>query len=302
VTAEPTTDDGTADESDHGTTGERDDEDRVALVTGAASGIGRATAVAFHDAGWTTYATDLPDRIADADLPEGCRRAALDVTDADDRERVVEQVVDETGRFDCLVNNAGYAVPGAVEDVPVEAGREQFDVLVHGPHGLVREALKHMRDAGSGTVVNVTSVLGRTVVPGSGLYCAAKHAAEGLSDALRMELDATGVDVVAVEPAWVDTDFDGTAGDRLDDLERTDAYADIYEPYDAGTSVLDGGPLAVAPERVGETVLRAAEADQPPARLPVGAAAQALAASRYLPDPLQDRVKLTVGRLYSALR
>lgn len=293
MTAEPTTDDREA--------GEGDDEDRVALVTGAASGIGRATAVAFHDAGWTTYATDLPDRIADAELPEGCRRTALDVTAAGDRERVVDQVVEETGRLDCLVNNAGYAVPGAVEDVTVAAGREQFDVLVHGPHGLVREALPHMRATDAGTVVNVTSVLGRTVVPGCGLYCAAKYAAEGLTDALRMELDATGVDVVAVEPAWVDTDFDGAASDRLADLERTDAYADVYEPYDADRSVLDGGPLAVAPERVGETVLRAAEADQPPARLPVGRAAQALVAARYLPEALQDRVKLAVGRVAAAL-
>jgi NAD(P)-dependent dehydrogenase (short-subunit alcohol dehydrogenase family) len=294
VTTDRAATDGTARES-------MPDEDRVALVTGAASGIGRATAVALHDAGWTTYATDLADRIETADLPDGCRRAALDVTDAGDRERVVDRVVDETGRLDCLVNNAGYAVPGAVEDVPVGDGREQFDVLVHGPHGLVREALPHMRAAGTGTVVNVTSVLGRTAFPGAGLYCAAKFAAEGLTDALRMELDATGVSVVAVQPAWVDTGFEPAANDRLADVERTDAYAAVYEPYDAGTSVLDGGPLAVAPERVAETVRRAAEAAEPPARLPVGTTAQALAATRYLPDPVQDRVKLAVGRVAAAL-
>jgi len=274
-----------------------DDEDRVVLVTGAGSGIGRATVQRFHEAGWTVWATDVAtDGLAD--LPSGVHTAELDVTDAADRERVVARVVEASGGLDCLVNNAGFAVPGPVEDVPVERGREQFDVLVHGPHGLVRETLPHLRERG-GTVVTVTSVLGRAALPGAGLYSAAKFAAEGLTDALRMELADTDADAVAVEPAWVETAFEADAVGRLDDLDRTDAYDDVYEQYEAG--LFDGGPLAVSPDRVAEAILTAAEASAPGSRYPVGPVAQAVAASRYLPDPIADRVTLTVSKLVTAL-
>jgi len=274
-----------------------DDRERVVLLTGAGSGIGAATAEQFHDAGWTVWATDL-DADALTGLPDGVHTATLDVTDAGDRERVVARVVAEHGRLDCLVNNAGYAVPGAVEDVPVERAREQFDVLVHGPHGLLRESLPQLRESG-GTAITVTSVLGRTAIPGTGVYSAAKFAAEGLSDALRMELADTDADAVAVEPAWVRTNFEATAEDGLADLDRTDAYADVYDRYDDG--VLDGGPLAVGPDRVAETILEAAEAGDPAARYPVGTVAQAITAARYLPDPIADRLTVTVTKVVAAL-
>jgi NAD(P)-dependent dehydrogenase (short-subunit alcohol dehydrogenase family) len=285
------TDETTADEeTDH-------DRERVVLLTGAGSGIGAATAERFHDAGWTVWATDLDADLL-ADLPAGVCTAALDVTDGADRERVVARVVDEHGRLDCLVNNAGYAVAGPVEDVPVERAREQFDVLVHGPHGLLRESLPHLRESG-GTAVTVTSVLGRAALPGVGVYAAAKFAAEGLTDALRMELTDTAADAVAVEPAWVRTSFEATADEGLDDRDRTAAYADVYDRYDGG--LLDGGPLSVGPDRVAETVLEAAEATDPATRYPVGTVAQAVAATRYLPDPLADRLKLAGSKVVVAL-
>ncbi len=292
--------DGSDDASEAATTTADDDaadEDRVVLVTGAGSGIGRATVERFHEAGWTVWATDVAtDRLAD--LPEGVHAAELDVTDAADRTAVVDRVVAESGGLDCLVNNAGFAVPGAVEDVPVERGREQFDVLVHGPHGLIRATLPHLRERG-GTVVTVTSVLGRSALPGAGLYSAAKFAAEGLTDALRMELDGTAADAVAVEPAWVETAFEGAALDELDAVDRTDAYADLYDRYEAG--LLDGGPLAVSPDRVAEAILTAATATDPGSRYSVGPVARAVAAARYLPDPIADRVTLTVSRLVAAV-
>lgn len=285
-----------------GETGETDEttdaeEDRVVLVTGAGSGIGRATVERFHDEGWTVWATDVAtDRLEG--LPDGVRTAVLDVTDAADRDGVVARVLEESGGLDCLVNNAGFAVPGAVEDVPVERGREQFDVLVHGPHGLVRETLPHLRERG-GTVVTVTSVLGRAALPGAGLYSAAKFAAEGLTDALRMELAETDADVVAVEPAWVETGFETAAVDRLDELDRTDAYDDVYDRYERG--LLDGGPLAVSPDRVARAIVTAADATAPDSRYPVGPVAGAVAASRYLPDPIADRVTLAVSKLVATV-
>jgi NAD(P)-dependent dehydrogenase (short-subunit alcohol dehydrogenase family) len=285
---ERTAADATTDDPDH---------ERVVLLTGAGSGIGSATAERFHEAGWTVWATDV-DRDHLADLSDDVRTAKLDVTDADDRERVVAEIVDEDDRLDCLVNNAGYAVTGPVEDVPVERAREQFDVLVHGPHGLLRESLPHLRDSG-GTAVTVTSVLGRTGLPGAGAYCAAKYAGEGLTDALRMELADTPADAVAVEPAWVRTNFEATAEDTRADLDRTPAYADVYDLHDDG--VLDGGPFAVGPERVAETILEAAAHDDPAARYPVGTVAQAITSTRYLPAPLADRLILAGSKVVAAL-
>lgn len=254
------------------------------LITGAASGIGAATARGFLDRGWTVWATDVDEEGLER-LPRGCRRTVLDVTNSDRIEAVVRQVVDESGRLDCLVNNAGFAVPGTVEDVPREAVREVFDVVVHGAHDLIRTSLPSLRESG-GTVVNVSSVLGRSAYPGLGAYCSAKFALEGLTDALRLEV-GDAVDVVAVEPAWVDTGFDETARAELDRIDPSPAYREVYDLY-GEDSVLRGGRLGVSPERVARTIVRAASATDPSTRYPVGWAARLIVAASCLPDPIED--------------
>lgn len=258
--------------------------DPTVLITGAGSGIGAATTRRFLDRGWTVWATDVDESALDA-LPAAIERAVLDVTDPDRIEAVVERIVDESGRLDCLVNNAGFAVPGALEDVPGDAMREVFEVTVHGPHELVRATMPHLRATG-GTVVNVSSVLARSAYPGLGAYCSAKFALEGLTDALRLEV-GDAVDVVAVEPAWVDTDFDEAARAQLDRVDRSDAYRDLYALY-GEDSVLRGGRFAVSPDRVAETVVEATTAPDPAARYPVGWIARAIGATRCLPDPIED--------------
>jgi NAD(P)-dependent dehydrogenase (short-subunit alcohol dehydrogenase family) len=273
--------------------------DRTVLLTGCGSGIGFASARAFAREGWTVYATDLREDRLDP-LADDCETAELDVTDPEQCEAVVERVVAEAGRIDCLVNNAGFGVVGPVEDVSAELARRQFDVLVHGPHRLARAALPHMRAAGSGRIVNVSSVLGRAAFPGLGTYGSAKFALEGLTDALRMEVSSE-IDVVAVEPAWVRTDFEAAAMDRLADVERTPAYADVYELFEAGPA-LDGGPLAVAPERVAETIRRAATVSNPKTRYPVGTVARAIVLSRFLPDRLRDTATWWLAKAGVTLR
>ncbi|HKL29852.1 MAG TPA: SDR family NAD(P)-dependent oxidoreductase, partial [Natrialbaceae archaeon] len=261
------------------------------LITGAGSGIGAATVRKFLDRGWTVWATDVDEEALER-LPSDCHRAVLDVTDPDRIEAVVEHVLDESGRLDCLVNNAGFAVPGTVEDVPREAVREVFDVVVHGAHDLIRATLPHLRNTG-GTIVNVSSVLGRSAYPGLGAYCSAKFALEGLTDALRLEV-GDAVDVVAVEPAWVDTGFDETARAELEQVDRSPAYREVYDLY-GEDSVLDGGRLAVSPGQVARTIARAATAEGPRARYPVGWTARMIAATRCLPDSLQDWSRRTLA-------
>jgi len=252
------------------------------LITGCSSGIGRATARRFLDAGWRVWATSR-DPIDVAGLADaGCRTAPLDVTVDEQVEDAVEAAVERDGRLDCLVNNAGFGQVGAVEEVPVDRRRAQFDVNVFGPVRLVQAALPHMRAAESGTVVNVSSLLGRVVYPTRGAYAGSKHALEAVSDALRMEVGGLGIDVVAVEPGAVSTGFD----DRL--RETRDATRDL-PAYDRLRRVVDtaqrlSARTAMPPERVADTVYEAAASPAPDDRYVVGWDARlAILADRLLP-------------------
>jgi NAD(P)-dependent dehydrogenase (short-subunit alcohol dehydrogenase family) len=255
------------------------------LITGCSSGIGRATAEAFLDAGWTVYATarDADDVAGLAE--QGAETAELDVTDGADCADAVERVVDEQGGLGCLVNNAGRGQLGAVEDVPPRKLHDQFDVNLYGPHRLVRSALPHMRAAGAGRIVNVSSVFGRVAAPGLGAYCASKSALEALSDALRAEVADHGVDVVVVQPALVTTGFDERSVASIPD-SGSGAYGDIYEAIEDGSAV--GDAVAVPPETVAEAVVEAATCSDPEPRYPVGRFARLALLSRYLPDRLVD--------------
>jgi NAD(P)-dependent dehydrogenase (short-subunit alcohol dehydrogenase family) len=255
--------------------------ERTVLVTGAASGIGDATARLFDTKGWHVYATDID---AD-DVTAGDSALDLDVTDQNEADEAVGRAVEETGRLDCVVNNAGNPLAGAVEATDPEDARAQFDVNFHGPHRLVRAALPYMREQGDGTVVNMSSVLGRVSLPGVGTYCASKAALEAMSDALRVEVSRFGVDVVLVEPGGVETGFEEGAEESLD---LDGPYADVHERLKERADDLMSGPLASSPEEVAEVVVDAAEADEPDARYTVGPASKPLVASGYLPSKLRD--------------
>jgi NAD(P)-dependent dehydrogenase (short-subunit alcohol dehydrogenase family) len=262
--------------------------ERVVLITGCSSGVGRATAEAFLEEEWTVYATARNPADVEALGERGCELATLDVTDDGDVERVVGRVLEEEGRLDCLVNNAGYAQFGAAEDVPLESVRRQFEVNTFGPHRLTREVLPHMRERGDGTVVNVSSAAGRLAFPGAGAYCGSKFALEAMTDALRAEVADLGVDAVLVEPGPVETQFDERAASELETLDRTDAYESLYDVYDDAGLVGGGGLAAVEPEAVADVVVNAASATQPRARYPVGPVGRLASLARLLPDGLRD--------------
>ena len=259
------------------------------LITGCSSGIGRETALAFLEDGWEVYATARNPADVEALGEKGCNIATLDVTEDDDVERVVDRMLDEEGRLDCLVNNAGYAQLGPVEDVAVESVRNQFDVNVFGPHRLIRAVLPHMRQRQTGRIVNVSSVAGRVATPGMGIYNGSKFAMEAISDALRPEVDEYGVDVVLVEPGPVDTAFVERASSEIEGIERSDAYETLYSILDDSEAVGGGGPGAVLPREVAETILDAANVTDPEARYPVGRVAELSGFARFLPASLQDK-------------
>jgi NAD(P)-dependent dehydrogenase (short-subunit alcohol dehydrogenase family) len=270
---------------------------KTVLITGCSSGIGRATATLFLAEGWRVYATarDTADigELADHDA---CRTLELDVTIDDHCRRAVNRVMHESGRIDCLVNNAGYGQLGPIEDVPVRQVGKQFDVNVYGPHRLIRLVLPHMREQGNGTIVNVSSLAGRVAFPGGGVYCGSKAALESMTDALRAEIDEYGLDAVLIEPGLVETAFGDRSADESDNakvpagVERSGAYEAFYDIF-ADTRLVGGGaPGSVSAERVAEAIVEAASSPNPAARYPVGAVARFGSFARYVPDRIRDSV------------
>ena len=265
--------------------------ERTVLITGCSSGIGRATARAFLDEEWTVYATARnPADVETLGDRDGCRIATLDVTDEGDAERVVDRILDEEGRIDCLVNNAGYSQRGPVEDVPTDAVRDQFETNVYGPHRLTRAVLPAMRRREDGAIVNVSSAVGRLAMPGAGVYSGSKHALEAMTDALRNEVREYGITVSLVEPGPVETPFGERAAEEMDNLDRSGAYDSLYSMYDDYDSLGAGAPGSVPPERVAGDIVNAASATKPAARYPVGPLAKGAELVRHLPASFSDKV------------
>lgn len=259
---------------------------KTVLITGCSSGIGRAAALAFLDEEWRVYATARNPADIETLGEKGCEIATLDVTDGSDVDRVVSRVVDEAGRIDCLVNNAGYGQFGPIEDVPVPSVERQFDVNVTGPHRLTRAVLPHMRSREDGTVVNVSSVSGRVATPGMGAYNGSKFALEGMSDALRNEVAEYGIDVALVEPGPVDTGFQDRAESSMESLDASGAYERVYSWFEDASAV--NGLGSVRPDEVAEVVVEAAVSPDPAARYPVAQAGRVGVLARFLPDGVLD--------------
>jgi NAD(P)-dependent dehydrogenase (short-subunit alcohol dehydrogenase family) len=263
---------------------------KTVLITGCSSGIGRAAAYAFLDDDWKVYATARNTADIEKLGEAGCDINTLDVTDPDDVERVVDRMVEEDGRIDCLVNNAGYGQHGPLEDVSDELLHRQFDVNLYGPHRLVRAVLPHMRDREDGTIVNVSSVAGRLGTPGMGAYSASKFALEGYSDALRNEVAPHGVDVSVVQPGPVKTEFRERVDRELGQYDRTEAYNDVYE-FQEDASLFGGdSPVAVHPKDVARVILEAGVSPDPQARYVVGTFAEVMVKTRFLPDGVRDSI------------
>jgi NAD(P)-dependent dehydrogenase (short-subunit alcohol dehydrogenase family) len=263
---------------------------RAVLVTGCSSGIGAATAARLAAGGWTVYATARrPETLAELE-EEGCKVLALDVVEEESRQAAVEAVAAAEGAVGVLINNAGYSQSGAVESIPDERVRAQFETNVFAPLALCRLVLPGMREQGWGKIVNVSSMGGRFTFPGGGLYHATKYAIEALSDAMRFELKGFGVDVILIEPGLIKSGFSSVASRELGGATAAAGpYADFNRAvgestagaYDTGLLARLGGP----PEAVAERIEQALNARRPRARYTVTASAKALLAlNAVLPD------------------
>ena len=253
----------------------------TALVTGCSTGIGRAAALALVRAGVTTVATARRVETLGELAAAGCTVLPLDVTDDASRRACIEAAVAAHGQVDVLVNNAGYAEMGPVEEVPLEAWRRQHETNVLGPVALVQLLLPGMRERGAGRVVNVSSMGGEITFPGGGAYHASKYALEAVSDALRVEAAPFGVRVSVVQPGPVATSFDVNAADLSGYMQGP--YAGLARALDEQVRTLT--PRGTAPSVVADAVVHAVTARRPRTRYRVGAVSRGLVLGRrVVPD------------------
>jgi NAD(P)-dependent dehydrogenase (short-subunit alcohol dehydrogenase family) len=270
---------------------------KAVLITGCSSGIGRATALELVQRDWTVYATARRPETLTELAEKGCRTLSLDVTDETSRRAAVEAVADAEGAVGVLINNAGYSQSGAVESVPIEQVRQQFETNVFGLLRMCRLVLPEMRAQRWGKIVNLSSMGGRLTFPGGGIYHATKYAVEALSDALRFEVAGFGVDVIIIEPGLIVTRFGETAAGSVKSAPAEGAYAEFNRRVAELTQEAYQGPMAklgAGPGAVAETIAKALEARRPKARYPVTPSAHLLINQRRLvPDRVWDLMMRT---------
>ena len=258
---------------------------KTALITGASSGIGKAAAVQLAELGYTVYAgARRVERMSDM-ADRGIRTRALDVTDDATMVALVEAIIAETGRIDVLVNNAGYGLYGALEDVTIEEARRQFEVNLFGLARLTQLVLPQMRAQRDGYVINISSMGGKIWEPLGSWYHASKFAVEGLSDSLRVEVAEFGIKVVIIQPGSIRSEWSGIAADQLEATSANTAYARQAKIIGAALRAVDRMPLASGPEVVAEAIAKAVQSPKPHTRYVVGGGARGiLLAERILPD------------------
>jgi NADP-dependent 3-hydroxy acid dehydrogenase YdfG len=267
---------------------------KAVLITGCSSGIGRATALKLLGSGWSVYATARrPETLAEL-ADAGCKTLALDVTDEQSMAAAVDAVEQAEGAVGVLINNAGYSQSGAIETVPMEAVRRQFETNVFGLVRLTQMVLPKMRAQRWGKIVNLGSMGGRLSFPGGGHYHATKHALEAISDALRFELRGFGIDVILLEPGLITTEFGDAATASMAAVQSSqeDPYASFNATVGAVTKGAYEGPmrhLGAGPERVAKVIARALTRSRPPARITITPSAKlTIAARRLMSDRAWD--------------
>jgi short-subunit dehydrogenase len=254
---------------------------KTAIVTGASSGIGKATATALARAGFTVFGTS---RRAVGNGPEQVTMLTCDVTDDASVKKLVADVLARTGRIDLLVNNAGLGLFGGAEESSIEQAKSLFEVNFFGLVRMTNAVLPSMRKNGGGHIINISSVLGFIPAPYSTFYGATKHAVEGYSESLDHETRAFNVRVTLIEPAFTKSAFDQSA---LKPDAMIEDYAEARARIDK--VVQQAMTIGDPPEVVADTVLVAATAAQPKRRYPAGKAAKQVSfARRFVPAGMFD--------------
>ena len=270
-------------------------EQKVVLITGTAYGIGKSTAELLIDKGHIVYGGDIlvEENLYLNDI--GGTALEMDVTNQKHIDKAVNQIISEQGRVDVLVNNAGLGVYGAIEDVSMEDIYYQYDVNLFGLARVTKAVLPHMRAKETGLIINISSVLGETYGPLAGWYLSTKHALEGWSDALRVELKEFDIDVVVVQPGAINTNFSNVTKTYIDKYRENSPYQHLYgEPItDTGNDVLSNqsDPIVIA-----KVINKAMNARNPKTRYAAGAYSRiGIFLRKIMTDKMFDRFILFIS-------
>jgi len=275
------------------------DVSRSVLITGASSGIGEATALRLVKAGWPVVATARrPEAIAHL-AEAGCATAVLDVVDEASLADAVAEIAAKHGTIGVLINNAGYSQSGALETLPMEKLRAQFETNVFGLVRLTQLVLPGMRAQRWGKIVNISSMGGKLTYPGGGAYHGSKHALEAISDVLRFEVAGFGIDVIVIEPGLVRTRFGEAAAGSMEHVETTGPYAalDAAVARITANAYREGpaGWMVAKPVAVAKVIERVLNATRPRPRYRVAGAGLLITLRKVLGDRLWDAL---LARIY----
>lgn len=269
-----------------------DDKKKVILVTGASSGMGKEFVKALLNDGHILYGgARRVDKMEDI-KKAGANVMHLDVTDDNLMVNCIKTVIKNEGRIDVLINNAGFGLNAAIEDVSMADARSQFEVNVFGMARMIQLVLPYMRKQGEGKIINISSVAGKVSSPMAGWYHASKHAVEALSDSLRMEVAKFGIDVVIIEPGSVKSEWGTIARDNTVKISGNGAYKKMTETY--VEMVNSSGSKASEPAVISKLVKRAIDAKRPKTRYVGGhMAVPILILQRLLSDRAYDALILS---------
>ncbi|MBU3820977.1 SDR family NAD(P)-dependent oxidoreductase [Flavobacteriaceae bacterium XHP0103] len=267
---------------------------KVILITGASSGMGKETAKTLIQKGHTVYT--VARRIEQMeDLKSlGGHPIQMDVTNNGDIQHVVDTIIKEQGKIDVLWNNAGYGLYGSVEDIPLDDARKQMEVNVFGMAAMTQKVAPFMRKAKSGTIINTSSMGGKMYFPMGAWYHASKHAVEGLSDCLRLELKPFGINVVVLEPGFIATEFGSVLLEQFDKLPKESAYRNMMDKIAEGTKKAAQGNGSSKPSVISDAVVKIIHSKKPKTRYRVGKFAKPMVWMRtYLGDRLFDNIVMS---------
>lgn len=264
---------------------------KVILITGASSGMGKETAKALIQQGHIVYTVARRiDQMQDLKALGGSP-IQMDVVKESDIQHVVDTIIQKEGRIDVLWNNAGYGLYGAVEDIPIEEARKQFEVNLFGLAAITQKVVPYMRQAKQGTIINTSSMGGKMYTPMGAWYHASKHAVEGFSDCLRLELKAFNINVVVLEPGIIVTEFGDVMLQNISKFSSKGAYASLTNKLVAATQKMYDTGQGSKTTLIADTVSKIVNTKNPKTRYRVGLWAKPMVWMRiYLGDKLFDKV------------
>jgi short-subunit dehydrogenase len=265
------------------------------LITGASSGMGKETALQLIKDGHIVYGAARRVESMKELVDNGGHAIKMDVTNEETIKQGVEQLIQEQGKIDILINNAGYAIYGAVEDTSMEDARRQFEVNIFGLARLTQLVLPHMREQKSGKIINISSMGGKIYTPLGAWYHATKHALEGWSDALRLEVKQFNIDVVIVEPGAIATEFGDVMLEPMLSRSGEGPYSHIAQSMaNATRSSYEKKGASSPPSVIANVISKAIEAKRPRTRYVAGKMAKPLMFIRkHLSDRAFDRIMLS---------